>query len=141
MTIDIDTLARMLDRFGFPAIILAAIFWLCYRVIIGPATRLADKLGDGAMGLAKSGSEFLAHLTESMQRLHVEHVEMKAHVTAESVAVRDHVSEEVGKMRDRLSSAENAISGEVRAVVTGQFPVSTATPPTGIPVTPREPKT
>jgi hypothetical protein len=141
MNIDIDTLARMLDRFGFPAIILAGIFWLSYRLIIGPCTRLADKLGDGAMGLAKSGSAFLANLTASLERSHVEHVEMRAHVTAEAVAVREHVSASTAVLRDRLSSAENLLSGEVRAVVTGQFPVSTTTPPLGIQATPREPKT
>jgi hypothetical protein len=133
---DLDTLTRMLDRYGLPTAILAAIFWLAYRIVVGPATRLADKLGDGAATLAKSASEFLANLTQSMQRLHVEHVEMLSHVTAEAVGVREHVSEEVGKMRDRLSAAEDSIEVTVRQA-TGQHAAYCGTPPMGIQATPR----
>ena len=125
MTIDADGFAKLLDRFGLPTLYLAVLAWLAYRFINGPAMILAAKLGDGLGVLAKSGSEFLARLTASMEQTHLEHGDLKSHtssgvaeikatITAESAATREHVTEEIGKVRDRVSAAETSIEGTVR---------------------------
>jgi hypothetical protein len=127
MTLDIDLVTKLLDRYGLPTIILGAIFLTAYKLVVGPVTRLAVALAEGATTLAKSASTFLANLTASLEKSRVEHVEMRLHVTAEAVAVREHVSDELGRIRDTLSN-------EVRAAtITGQFAaVSTRTPPMGL---------
>jgi hypothetical protein len=130
---NIDIVTKMLDRYGLPTIILGAIFWIAYRLVMGPITRLATALGDGITTIAKEVTAWMANLTSSLEKSRIEHVEMRLHVSTEVATLREHVSDEVGKLRDRLSSSENLLSGEVRAV-TGSFAaISTRTPPMGIP--------
>lgn len=145
MTIDADGLVKLLERFGLPTIYLGVLGWLAYQFIKGPAMVLASKMGDGFAVLAKSGSEFLARLTASMEQTHVEHVEAKSHasagvaeikaeIKAESAATREHVSAKVESLRDRVSAAENSIEGTVRQA-TGDHAACSApmvAPPRGI---------
>ena len=140
MSIDADGLAKLLDRFGLPTLYLAVLAWLAYRFINGPAMILAAKLGDGLGALAKSGSEFLARLTASMEQTHVEHVELRAHtssgvaeikatIAAESSATREHVTFKIESLRDRVSAAENTIENTVRTSAADHGPQSAASTP------------
>ncbi|MEP7123135.1 MAG: hypothetical protein ABJE95_19560 [Byssovorax sp.] len=146
MTIDADGLIKLLDRFGLPTVYLLVLGWLAYRVINGPATALAAKMGDGFGVLAKSGSEFLARLTASMEATHVAHVEAKSHATAgvaelkevikaEGTSTREHVTDAIDKVRDRVSTAQTTIESTVRASAAEHVPppstsVPRATAPT-----------
>ncbi len=141
MNIDADALAKLLDRFGLPTVYLAVIAWLVWKFINGPAMVLAARLGDGFGVLAKSGSEFLARLTASMDATHVEHVEAKSHasagvaelkatITAESTATREHVTAKVESLRERVSAAETSIEGTVRQA-TGEHAAYTGPGPRG----------
>ena len=140
MSIDADGLARLLDRFGLPTLFIAVLALLAYKLIQGPAMVLAAKMGDGFGVLAKSGSEFLARLTTSLEATHLEHsdlrshtssgvAELKATIAAESSATREHVTSKVESLRDRVSEAENTIENTVRTSAADHGPQSAASTP------------
>ena len=140
MSIDADGFAKLLDRFGLPTLFIAVLALLAYKLIQGPAMVLAAKMGDGFGVLAKSGSEFLARLTASMEQTHLEHsdlrshtssgvAELKATIAAESSATREHVTSKVESWRDRVSAAENMIENTVRTSAADYGPQSAASTP------------
>ena len=126
MTIDASSLIALLDRFGLPTVYLGVLGWLAWKTITGPL-----------MLLAKAGVEYLQSATAALSRTLIDHVELKAHVTAESSATRAHVTAEVEKVRARVETAEDSIEGTVRSV-SGQHLVvpSTATPRPAAPTLP-----
>ncbi|MEO5730275.1 MAG: hypothetical protein ABI134_35570 [Byssovorax sp.] len=117
MTIDASSLIAFLDRFGLPTVYLGVLAWLAWKTITGPL-----------MVLAQAGVAYLASATDSLNRTHVEHVELKAHVSAESAATREHVTSRVEAIRDRVSAAENSIEGTVRTS-TGEHRAYPGPPP------------
>ena len=117
MTIDTTSLFTFLDRFGLPTVYLGVLAWLAWRIITGPL-----------MVLARAGVEYLQGATASLNRTHVEHVELKAHVSAESAATREHVTTAVASVRDRVSVAEDRIEKTGR-IPTGEHPAYSGQPP------------
>jgi hypothetical protein len=99
MTVDLDVVSRFIDRFGLPVLLLVAIFWVAYAFVRGPMMTLAEKLGDAAGALCRAGVDYLSELTSSLHRTHVEHAELRHHVTVEAASTREFVAQEVRAIR------------------------------------------
>ena len=92
MTIDADTVLKLVERFGLPTFYFLVLAYLGWLFIKGPAATLA-----------KAGAEYLQSATESLNKTHVEHVEIKAHVSTESAAIKALVVTESAATRERVS--------------------------------------
>lgn len=134
-----DNISHMIDRIGAPMALMLVILWVTHSAIKGPGMRLAELAGQALAELAKAGVSYLGAATQRIGELpaHVtaEAVSTREAVRAEASATRAHVTEVAEKIRDRVSGAENEITRSVTA--TGSHPAITATPPTGLQVTPR----
>jgi hypothetical protein len=105
MTIDPSSISAIAiavcDRFGFPVLFFAALVWLAYLVVRGPATRLAEKAGEGFAAICRAGVDYLSELTKSLHKTHVEHLELRHHVTQEAATTREVLSREVRAISNR----------------------------------------
>lgn len=134
-----DNITHLVDRIGAPMALVLVILWVTHSAIKGPGMRLAELAGHALAELGKAGVAFLGAATARIGELpaHVtaEAVSTREAVRAEASATRAHVTDAVERIRDRVSDAENEITRSVTA--TGSHPAITATPPTGLQVTPR----